>query len=322
MKLNTETTRSRNFFNTARNYFRQQLSARLYLPLLVILASLVLPERSSAQVLYGTTTRGGAYDQGVIFEYNVQSGIYTKKFDFDGINGVYPNGGMIKASNGKLYGVTRSGGLYDFGVLYEFDPVTTTFTRKVDFNYSNGREPRAALVEAGGKLYSTTSEGGTYNEGVLFEYDLSTSTLVKRYDFGLSNGSRPHSGVIVVSDKLLGVAMNGGSTNSGVLYEYDLLTSTYAKKFDFGAQNGKYPHCTLTMAANGKLYGTALEGGANGFGVLFEYDMAASTYTKKVDFTGANGQSPDPNGTAPIGGLQHALWNNLSRRKQRRRGVV
>lgn len=43
---------------------------------------------------------------------------------------------------------------------------------------------------------------------------------------------------------------------------------------------------------NGLLYGTTEYGGINHTGVLFSYDISASTYTKLLDFTGPNGAYP------------------------------
>ena len=50
------------------------------------------------------------------------------------------------------------------------------------------------------------------------------------------------------------------------------------------------------QASNGKLYGLTEFGGTNNLGVLFEYDISTSTYTKKIDFDGANHGS-EPKGT-------------------------
>jgi len=47
----------------------------------------------------------------------------------------------MQASNGKLYGMTSSGGSNNSGVLFEFDPATGTYTKKLDFDGSNGSRP-------------------------------------------------------------------------------------------------------------------------------------------------------------------------------------
>jgi uncharacterized repeat protein (TIGR03803 family) len=88
------------------------------------------------------TQNGGINSEGVIFEYNLTTNTYTKKFDFDLNNSrAYPQGNLMKSSNGKLYGMTHNGGANDCGVLFEYNHVSDTFTKKLDFNNTNGRNP-------------------------------------------------------------------------------------------------------------------------------------------------------------------------------------
>ncbi len=261
--------------------------------------------------LYGMTSMGGANNYGVLFEYDPVTDTYTRKFDFDGSNnGKEPHGSLIQAYNGKLYGMTSRGGVYDYGVLFEYDPATDTYTKKFDFDgYNNGRNPEGSLMQASnGKLYGMTSMGGANVYGVLFEYDPATDICTKKFDFGeYNNGYIPKGSLIQASNgKLYGMTTGGGVNYFGVIFEYDLVTDTYTKKFDFaGISNGKGPHGSLIQASNGKLYGMTLFGGANDYGVLFEYDPVTNTYTKKLDFDGIN------NGAHPEGSLIQASNGKL-----------
>lgn len=83
----------------------------------------------------------------------------------------------------------------------------------------------------------------------------------------------------------------GASGDFGVLFQFDPVTSNYTKKLDFeGTANGGHPYGSLMQASDGKLYGMTNVGGVNGYGVLFQFDPATSTYTKKLDFDSiANG---------------------------------
>ncbi len=67
----------------------------------------------------------------VIFEWDADSNKYTRMYDFDGQNGESPSGTLLQADNGKLYGMTWYGGQYGMGVIYEMDPVTGYFTKKL-----------------------------------------------------------------------------------------------------------------------------------------------------------------------------------------------
>ncbi|MBO3116592.1 BspA family leucine-rich repeat surface protein, partial [Winogradskyella sp. DF17] len=252
--------------------------------------------QTSNGMLYGMTQIGGSNNFGVLFEYDPITSTYTKRLDFDGTsNGRNPLGSLIQVSNGKLYGMTLQGGSNNFGVLFEYDPITSTYTKRLDFNgTSNGQNPYGSLVQASnGKLYGMTQGGGTFDSGVLFEYDPATGIYTKRLDFNGTTGRQPFGSLVEAANgKLYGMTRLGGSNNDGVLFEYDPSISTYINKFDFDRTNGENPYGSLIQASNGKLYGMTQGGGSNFVGVLFEYDPATSTYTKKFDFDGINGRNP------------------------------
>jgi uncharacterized repeat protein (TIGR03803 family) len=313
--------------------------------------------------LYGMTSTGGVNDQGVLFEWDPSNNTYSKKIDFDGVNnGYYPQGSLMQANNGKLYGMTGAGGSNNLGVLFEWDPSSDAYTKKLDFDgINNGKSPSGSLMEASnGKLYGMTRQGGSNDEGVLFEWDLSNDTYVKKIDFdgwniggapygnlmeasngkfygmtygggmyfkgvlfewnpssdtytkkldfdGVNNGARPFGSLMETNDgKLYGMCSQGGVNDRGVLFEWNATNEMYTKKLDFaGAINGENPNGSLIEASNGKLYGTTRDGGAYGFGVLFEWNPSSDTYIKKLDFDGVN------NGKYPYGGLMETSDGKL-----------
>ena len=53
--------------------------------------------------------------------------------------------------------------------------------------------------------------------------------------------------------------------------------------------NGGEPRGNLMQASDGKLYGMTTGGGSSNAGVIFSFDPSSSTYTKLIDYTGANG---------------------------------
>jgi uncharacterized repeat protein (TIGR03803 family) len=249
--------------------------------------------------LYGVAVEGGTSNLGVLFEYDLVTGVLVKKIDFTGTaNGSYPYGTLTMGANNKLYGMTSEGGAANYGVLFEYDPVTNTLTKKVDFNgVDNGRFLMGSLALGNNnKLYGTTVLGGSSNFGVLFEYDPATGILAKKIDFnGTINGRLPYEGLTLSSNgKLYGTTISGGTSNTGTLFEYEPATGILTKKFDFdGGENGSNPYGKLTESNNGKLYGITQQGGASDKGVLFEYTPATNTYTKKIDFNGSNGSRPE-----------------------------
>lgn len=246
--------------------------------------------------LYGMTSSGGAYNSGTLFEYDPTNQLYTVKVTFDGSNGKEAQGGLIQASNGKLYGMTylSSAGNENRGVLFEFDPVTSAYIVKVEFNGNNGSRPYGDLTEKNGKLYGMTREGGASGFGTLFEFNPSTGILTKKLDFGGAGakGKNPKGTLCLTSNgKFYGTVL-GGSSGNGLIFEYDAEANIYTPKADFDSENGKNPMGSLMQASDGKLYGLSSYGGTPELGTMFSYDIATKEITSLITFEGANGGNP------------------------------
>ena len=61
--------------------------------------------------------------------------------DFDNTNGANPYGSLMQASDGKLYGMTTNGGSSTLGVIFSFDPSSSTYTKLKDYDGANGANP-------------------------------------------------------------------------------------------------------------------------------------------------------------------------------------
>lgn len=257
--------------------------------------------------IYGTTEEGGSENLGLLYEYDPIQEVYYKRADFLGIqNGAVPNGGLIQAANGKLYGTTIAGGTQNYGCIYEYDPLTETLLKKADFDLLNGFSPNGGMVEVEGKLYGTTLGGGSlgfFGRGVMYAYDIETKTIEVLVEFDESNKGAYPLGNLMLADngKIYGTTRFGGQHNRGVLYEYDLTNDAYAAKVDFdGANLGSEPSGGLIQADDHKLYGLTNKGGIHDLGVLFEYNLADGICTKKIEFDGVY------SGSFPEGGLIQA----------------
>jgi len=143
--------------------------------------------------LYGMTQMGGANGLGVLFSFNLSNGDYTDLYDFNAANGSSPNGSVIQATDGKLYGMTSAGGSNNLGVIFSYDITLNSYSNLVNFNGTNGASPRRSLFQASnGKLYGTTNAGGATSEGVAFSYDITSTTYTKLIDFSsLTTGANP-----------------------------------------------------------------------------------------------------------------------------------
>jgi uncharacterized repeat protein (TIGR03803 family) len=73
--------------------------------------------------LYGTTSEGGPYDAGTVFELMPGSGgtwTETELHSFgNGRDGSTPDAGLIVDASGNLYGTTNAGGTYGYGTVFE-----------------------------------------------------------------------------------------------------------------------------------------------------------------------------------------------------------
>ena len=132
--------------------------------------------------LYGTTVYGGQFGYGSVFRVTPGGGtavIYSFNFQAGGAEGASPDGGVIQATDGNLYGLTESGGLYGSGTLYR---VTLSGAEQVLHAFSgqvpgggNGvsgsidlADPTSRLLQASdGSFYATSSSGGAFYKGAI-----------------------------------------------------------------------------------------------------------------------------------------------------------
>lgn len=99
--------------------------------------------------LYGTTSTGGAYNDGTIFKLTREGGLATLH-SFDLTDGAYPYAGLVQATNGNLYGTTSQGGAYssEGGTVFEIAP-TGTLATLYSFCPNQLRRRRTSLCSAG-----------------------------------------------------------------------------------------------------------------------------------------------------------------------------
>jgi uncharacterized repeat protein (TIGR03803 family) len=257
--------------------------------LLTLLGLIFYTQNAAAQgQLWGTIAQGGEYDLGAIIKLNADGSGFSveQSVPIEANNlGYEPNGRLIQAQNGKIYGMTRAGGARNKGVLFELDPLTGVFTKKFDFSNSLGSNPLTGLTEANGKLYGAVINGevnkgdGPY-KSVIFEFDPSTGIVVKKIEI---DGYGIAGEMIFAKGKLYGIRKG----YSHAIFEIELNTFSFTILGEIG-----YTDLPLTLAKNGKFYGQTSFGGANNYGVLFEFDPDSKIITTKVDFSNETGTYP------------------------------
>lgn len=241
--------------------------------------------------LYGTTK---GYMTGDVFELKPDgTGGYTLSvlygFSTSGCcDGAAPTGTLTLDSQGDLYGTTEGGGTGGGGTVYELKPNGGGYTESVLYRFlggSDGFAPEAGVTtDSQGDLYGTTNGGGTNGNGTVFELKPDGSggyaeSVLYRFAGSFSgtiDGAGPSGAVIVDRQgNLFGTTAWGGITDDGIAFELEPNGSGgYAESilYSFGANTGPGPYAGLTVDAQGNLYGTVSNGGANGYGAVFEIE--------------------------------------------------
>lgn len=242
--------------------------------------------------LWGSTEVGGTDNSGVIFSTSSTGTNYQSRYQLvlksEGKRPLYSEPAEY---NGKLYIVTAQGGSNDKGTIYEFDPATNEYLKKVDFNGHNGSTPKGGLVLYANKFYGMTYSGGIRDSGTIFEYDPATNIIVKKLDLYNARGSYPTGNLTYANGKFYGMTTAGGTNAKGAIFEWDPVTNIFTKKFNLATATGAVGYGLLTWNVN-KFYGMTYEGGLNNVGTIFEWDPASNIYTKKIDLSVTIGARP------------------------------
>ncbi len=242
--------------------------------------------------LWGMTRTGGGNNRGVIFSYDVAVDTYNKAYDFfgtDASDGSNPHGSLI-VYDGQLWGMARTGGGSNQGVIFSINLATSIYTKVHDFDGANGEGPYGSLVVHDGQLWGMTTVGGGSNQGVIFSFNPATGIYTNEHDFDGTNGSNPYGSLVVHNGQLWGMARNGGGGH-GVIFSFNPATGIYTNEHDFDGTNGSNPYGSLVVH-DGQLWGMTSFGGGSNQGVIFSFNPATGIYTNAYDFDGANGSAP------------------------------
>lgn len=227
--------------------------------------------------------------------------------------------GLIRDSQGNLYGAAESGGTRGAGVVYELSPGTSGWTETVLYNFKggagDGASPHATLMaDAAGNLYGTTVNGGLTGAacrlgcGAVYRLTLAAGewqeSVLYRFTGG-ADGAIPYAGVAMDSaGNLYGATISGGASGAGVVYKLTPTTIgewTQTVVYSFGGRpDGAAPYPAPILDAAGNLYGTTNGGGAHNKGIV--YMLAAQpdgSFTEHVLHTFAGGAD----GASPLAGL-------------------
>lgn len=191
------------------------------------------------------------------------AGQYTIVRAFSSADGYWPQGHLIQATDGHLYGVTRAGGASGYRTIFKLT-LGGTFSVLKSFNgTTEGGSSYGSLMQASdGAFYGMTHSGGTYSYGVIFRYSASTGYKVLKHLNRSTDAAYPDGDLVQGKDGYLyGMSPSGVSYN-GVIFKIKMDGTSFSRIHDRGANGeGGNPQGSLLLANNGYFYGTMSGGG-------------------------------------------------------------
>jgi uncharacterized repeat protein (TIGR03803 family) len=240
-----------------------------------------------ANRLYGTTSNAGDGGGGVVFAVNKDGSNFAVLHAFGGgpVDGADAWSGLLRGSDGALYGTTRAGGSAGKGIIFKVTTDGASYEVVHHFGGANdGQEPWAGLLEgADGKLYGTANTGGAHINGTGFRLnkDGGDYETLHHFDGGIGEGYRPQGTLIRSADgALYGTTREGGVENIGSVYKLMPDGSAFSTLYNFSGcgGDGSSSSSKLLSGSDGYLYGTTLYGGTLDFGVIFKMRADGSDY--------------------------------------------
>ena len=213
---------------------------------------------------YGTTVGGGSgggqFGHGTVFEMTPGGSLLTRH-SFTSADGAQPGAGVVRGSDGDLYGTTPFGGTDNSGTVFQIIPANGFKTLYNFTGGDDGGQPAAGLVERGAGNFYGTTKGGANGDGTVFFITRAGGAPTTVYTFDGSDGRQPSVLVLGNDGNFYGTTEFGGMNDEGTVFQ---LTPDghLTTLIDFNATdaNGIYPASGLLLASDGFFYGTTAGG--------------------------------------------------------------
>jgi uncharacterized repeat protein (TIGR03803 family) len=237
----------------------------------------------SAGNFYGTTLLGGVLGNGTVWEASRSGkGWITRVIYSFGATSTDANNavaGVTVDAHGNLYGTTSFGGTNGIGAIYELTPSASGWAESVIYNFqglNDGQNPVGGVIlDEAGNLYGTTFDGGVNGGGTVYELSPSASgwTFTTLYSFVGGYGGPYNKLTFDAQGNLYGIANSDGAYGFGSVFKLAPGNGgwTFTDLHDFtNGSDGGEPYGSVAVDSKGDVFGTAVTGGSDGEGVIFE----------------------------------------------------
>ena len=255
--------------------------------------------RSKSGIFYGTTTAGGTYGKGIVFQLIGSKETVLYSFA-GGTDGATPEANLALDAAGNLYGTTSAGGAKGNGTVFKLAaPKAGKWTESVLYSFGAGTDGATPVggvsLDASGNLYGTTSAGGTYGLGTVFKLTpgiVWTETILHNFQNG-DDGAVPYADLIADTlGNFYGAATEGGANGGGTVFKLTPSNGSWNFSVLYSVPgwgiSGSFGNVILDTT--GKIYGTTHCDGAYNAGTIYELTPSGGTwsYTQLYNFTGGN----------------------------------
>lgn len=265
---------------------------------------------------YGFSIGVEETDFGTLFRMT-PAGEFTTLINFTGDIGPFKGAGylssLVLAGNNTFYGTTNYGGAGDMGTVFKLviDAETgavSEFTTLLEFDETGIDSPCTKLAFYNGMIYGMASNNMGTNGSLFRVTPEGELTILHTFERGLV---WPTNGLTLGPDGNLYGTQVGGPSNEeedfyGQVFKMtpdEEVTTVFEFTWIEGPFKGAGPTGSLTLGADGTLYGTTVNGGDHEMGTIFKIEIDSvsgeaqftSLYSFNIDFENQRGLLPYTN---------------------------
>jgi uncharacterized repeat protein (TIGR03803 family) len=244
---------------------------------------------------YGICIRGGIYNEGTLYKFNIKTNALTKVKDFVYGQGQKPFGNLIERDK-KIYGTAFENPYSSTqgGCIFMYDMRKDSMACVVPTNGTQGDYVRSGLLQtADNKIYATASSGGENYNGSLLQISNKFDTAIAVHKLNGMEGAMPCALPCIANDKFYFTCKVGGLTQRGTLVQFDLKTKSSYKAIDFNGLSIYAPCATSLFDAKSKnIFGTCTLGGVKNAGGIFLYNHEKKLSDVVFEFDYLTGAKP------------------------------